>query len=163
MEYTTWGWVWTCPHPTRGGCGRVHSQHGIGRGRSQPSVALGGDAARPPWWWAWMRPCPTWRWPWARPDPTWGWVWTRLSKRQVSTHGGSGAGCQTPRMRWGLPSTQASAQAPHVPTWSFFFNGNKSFLKIINDDINSSSSSNFLSYLSNQIYGYFSMLRIFFF
>jgi hypothetical protein len=50
---------------------------------------------------------------------------------------------QAPRMRWCLPNTQVAAQAPRVPTW-FFFDGNNSFLKFINDDDNNdNNSSNF--------------------
>jgi hypothetical protein len=38
----------------------------------------------------------------------------------------------------GMPNTQASTQAPHIPKW-FFFNNNNSFLKFINDNNNSSN------------------------
>jgi hypothetical protein len=40
-----------------------------------------------------------------------------------------------------MPSTEAGAQAPRVPTW-FFSDINNSFLKFIIDN-NNSSSSNF--------------------
>jgi len=43
---------------------------------------------------------------------------------------------------WGVPSSQAAAQAPYVPTW-FFFDSNNSFLKLINDDNNNNNNSNF--------------------
>jgi hypothetical protein len=41
----------------------------------------------------------------------------------------------------GVPSLQARAQAPLVPTW-FFFDSNNNFLKFFNDD-NNNTNSNF--------------------
>jgi hypothetical protein len=77
--------------------------------------------------------------------------WPKCHLSPIRVDHGSPIAAQAPRVRYGVPITeaqpkrhvcaggvpspQAGAQAPRVPTW-FFFDSNNIFLKFINDDNN---------------------------